>query len=184
MTENTSGENQQDLSSLDYWTFVELTGKRIAEELDVKDATASKVIITLTRAANLVVYDLESSVHRPRGVSWSAFRLLFVAWLAGPIEPGRAAKLAGMSRAAVSSLTTTLIARGMLQKSASGTDGRTIMLELTGEGRNYARSAFQEQNEQEARWASALTDVEQQLLIMLLQKLMSHRKEVGGRVRE
>lgn len=184
MTESTSSENPQDLSGLDYWTFVELTGKRIAEELDVNDAMASKVIITLTRAANLVVYDLESSVHRPRGVSWSAFRLLFVVWLAGPIEPSRAAKLAGMSRAAVSSLATTLLARDMMQKSASGTDGRTIMLELTAEGRDYARSAFQEQNKQEARWAAALTDVEQQLLIMLLQKLMSHRKEVGGRVRE
>ena len=58
------------------------------------------------------------------------------------------------------------------------------MLEVTDEGRDYARSAFQEQNRQEARWASALTDVEQQLLVMLLQKLMSHRKEVGARVRD
>lgn len=184
MTENTSSENPQDLGNLDYWSFVELTGKRIAEELDVEDEMASKVIITLTRAANLVVYDLESSVHRPRGMSWSAFRLLFVVWLAGPIEPGRAAKLTGMSRAAVSSLANTLIARGMMAKNASLTDGRTIMLEVTEEGRGYARSAFQEQNRQEHRWASALTDVEQQLLVMLLQKLMSHRNEVGARVRD
>lgn len=182
--ENESNENAPDLSSLDYWSFVELAAKRIGEEIDDTDAMASKVIITLNRAANLVVYDLESSVHRPRGLSWSAFRLLFVVWLAGPIEPGRAAKLAGMSRAAVSSLSNTLVGKGMLEKNASELDARTTLLQLTPEGKEHARTTFQEQNKQEARWVSALTDVEQQVLVMILGKLMSHRQAVGGRIRE
>jgi len=128
MTENAGGETTQDLNRLDYWSFVELARERIVEKLDDTDPVATKLVITLNRAANLVVYDLESSVHRPRGLSWSAFRLLFVVWLAGPLESGRAAKLAGMSRAAVSNLSNTLISKGMLRKSSSGADGRTILL--------------------------------------------------------
>ena len=89
-----------------------------------------------------------------------------------------------MSRAAVSNLSNTLIGKGMLRKNSSGADGRTILLELTDEGSDYARSAYRDQNMQEARWASALTEVEQQVLVMLLEKLMSHRKEVGARVRD
>jgi MarR family transcriptional regulator, negative regulator of the multidrug operon emrRAB len=183
MTEN-AGETVQNLGKLDYWSFVELARKRIVEELDDTNTEATSLIITLNRAANLVIYDLESSVHRPRGLSWSAFRLLFVVWLAGPLESGRAAKLAGMSRAAVSNLTNTLIAKGMLRKYSSGGDGRTIMLELTDEGSEYTRTAYRDQNTQEARWASALTEVEAQVLIMLLEKLMSHRKEVDARIRD
>lgn len=184
MIENAGAETAQDLSRLDYWSFVELARERIVEKLDDTDPVATKLVITLNRAANLVIYDLESSVHRPRGLSWSAFRLLFVVWLAGPLESGRAAKLAGMSRAAVSNLSNTLIGKGMLRKSSSGSDGRTILLELTDDGSAYARSAYRDQNMQEARWASALTEVEQQVLVMLLEKLMSHRKEVGARIRD
>lgn len=184
MSETENEEDGRDLGRLDYWSFVRLAGERLAEELDDIDAEASRVIISLNRAANLVIYDLEASVHRPRGLSWSAFRLLFVLWLAGPLEPGRAAKLVGMSRAAVSNLSNTLTTKGMLHKRPSDVDGRTILLELSEEGIAYTRTAFKEQNQQESKWASGLTDVEQKLLVMLLEKLMSHREQVGARIRD
>src|SRR3546814_9763194 len=73
-----------------------------------------------TRTDTLFPYTtLFRSIHRPRGWSWSSFRLLFVTWLAGPIEPKAAAKLTGMSRAAVSNLSKSLLADGRSEEHTS-----------------------------------------------------------------
>jgi MarR family transcriptional regulator, negative regulator of the multidrug operon emrRAB len=169
---------------LDYWSFVELAKKRIDEEFDDNDARATRVILTLNRAASLVIYDLESSIHRPRGWSWSAFRLMFVLWLAGPMESNTAANLGGMSRAAVSNLSNTLVASGMLRKDAAVQDRRAVTLCLTDKGLQEIRDTFRDHNRRESRWASVLTEIEQDLLVMLLEKLMAHREEVGARARK
>ena len=170
-------------SDLDYWSFVDLARHRLNEEFSGNDAQATKVILTLSRSASLVTYDLESSIHRPRGSSWSAFRLMFVIWLAGSMESKVAANLTGMSRAAVSNLTNTLIAKDLLRKDASDMDGRAITLSLTEAGLQEIRETFLEHNRRESHWASALPDVEQDLLVMLLEKLMSRREQFGAKTR-
>lgn len=168
---------------LDYWSFVELAKERLDHEFTDNDARATRVILTLNRAASLVTYDLESSIHRPRGGSWSAFRMMFVIWLGGPMEPNVVASLAGMSRAAVSNLAKTLVARGLLRKDAASGDGRAVTLTLTPDGLAEIREAFREQNKRESSWAGILTEIEQDLLVMLLEKLMSRREEVGAKAR-
>jgi MarR family transcriptional regulator, negative regulator of the multidrug operon emrRAB len=175
--------SERSAKDLDYWSFVELAKERLDHEFDDNDARATRVILTLNRAASLVTYDLESSIHRPRGGSWSAFRMMFVLWLAGPMEPNVAANLAGMSRAAVSNLAKTLVARGLLRKDAAAVDGRAVTLTLTDAGLAEIRDIFREQNRRETSWASVLTDIEQDLLVMLLEKLMSQREQVGAKAR-
>lgn len=51
------------------------------------------MVLTLHRAANMLVYDLESAVHRPCGWSWPGFRALFAIWLSGPVEVKKVAEL-------------------------------------------------------------------------------------------
>ncbi|GAA4238193.1 MarR family transcriptional regulator [Actinomadura meridiana] len=167
---------------LDFWTFVDLAGHRLAEEFGFPNRLATRLLLTLNRASAIVTYDLESTVHRPRGHSWAAFRLLFVTWLAGPLEPARAAALAGMSRAAVSNLAKTLVADGMLARTPGERDGRSVILSLTDDGHRAMLSVFTEQNERERQWADVLTETEQQMLIMLLDKLIAGRE--GFDVRE
>lgn len=169
---------------LDYFSFVELATRRLDDEMPDNDAAANRVILTLSRAASQIVYDLEASIHRPHGRSWAGFRLMFVLWLAGPMEARLAASLAGMSRAAVSNLTSTLVVKGTLRKDPVAGDRRAINLSLTEAGFKEVRSAFQEQNRREVRWASALTSIERELLVMLLEKLMAHRDVVGARSRQ
>lgn len=73
---------------LDYWSFVELAQERLNSKFGGEHhRSATEVLLTLNRASDIVTYDLEAAVHRPRGRSWSAYRLMFVIWLAGPIEP-------------------------------------------------------------------------------------------------
>jgi DNA-binding MarR family transcriptional regulator len=170
-------------ADLDFWSFVALANRRLAEEYGFRHQLATKVLLTLNRASDVVTYDLEAAVHRPRGRSWSAFRLMFVVWLAGPLEPSGAARLTGMSRAAVSNLTKTLVADGLLSRAPDERDGRSVRLSLTSAGHEEMVAVFREHNEREYGWASVLTEEEQCILVMLLDKLITgHRAlDVRGR---
>ncbi|RSN29567.1 MarR family transcriptional regulator [Amycolatopsis sp. WAC 01416] len=173
-----------DAAGLDFWSFVALANRRLAQEYGFRHQLATEVLLTLNRASDLVTYDLEAAVHRPRGRSWSAFRLLFVVWLAGPLEPTSAARLTGMSRAAVSNLVKTLVAEGMLHRVPDERDGRSVQLSLTEAGHEEMVSVFREHNEREFGWTNALTETEQRILVMLLGKLITSRAGFGTRSRK
>ncbi|MBB5158041.1 MarR family winged helix-turn-helix transcriptional regulator [Saccharopolyspora phatthalungensis] len=168
---------------LDFWSFVELANHRLATEHGFRHQLATEVLLTLNRASNIVTYDLEASVHRPRGRSWSGFRLLFVTWLAGPLEAKKAAELTGMSRAAVSNLTKTLVADGLLDRAPGEHDGRSVLLSLTERGHREMVEVFRSQNEREYEWTSVLTETEQRILIMFLDKLITNRDQFDIRGR-
>ena len=74
------------------------------EELPSVNTDAMRMVLTLNRATSMVIYDLESTVHRPRGLTWPGFRVIFALWLAGPMEAKTTAEISGMSRAALSAL--------------------------------------------------------------------------------
>ena len=168
---------------LDFWSFVALANRRLADEFGFRHQLATEVLLTLNRASNIVTYDLEASVHRPRGLSWSAFRLLFVTWLAGPLEAKKVAELTGMSRAAVSNLTKSLFADGLLERGPGEHDGRSVLLSLSERGRAEMAEVFRDHNEREHEWTSVLTDAEQRILVMLLDKLISNRDQFDVRGR-
>ncbi|MCP2251656.1 DNA-binding transcriptional regulator, MarR family [Prauserella aidingensis] len=176
MTASDSGE-------LDFWSFVELANRRLAREYGFRHQLATELLLTLNRASTIVTYDLEASVHRPRGLSWSGFRLLFVTWLAGPLEAKKAAELTGMSRAAVSNLAKTLVSGGLLSRDPAAGDGRSVLLSLTDTGHQEMVDVFRAHNEREHEWAGALTPEEQRILIMLLDKLVTHRDQFDVRGR-
>ena len=182
MTDRTT-DDQPTVGVLNFWSFIELANKRLATEHGFRDQLATEVLLTLNRASNVVTYDLESSIHRPRGWSWSSFRLLFVTWLAGPIEPKADAELTGMSRAAVSNLSKSLLADGLIDRRPTENDGRSVQLYLTAKGREAMVEAFREQNEREHAWVSVLSEAEQRILVMLLDKLITNRSQFDVRGR-
>ncbi|WP_338888576.1 MarR family winged helix-turn-helix transcriptional regulator [Rhodococcus sovatensis] len=167
----------------DFWSFIDTANTTLARDYGFAHQLSTEVLLTLNRASNIVTYDLEATVHRPRGWSWSSFRLLFVTWLAGPIEPRRAAELTGMSRAAVSNLSKTLIASGLLASTPDESDGRSVRLTLTEQGHTEMVETFTEQNEREHAWTSVLTEPEQRILVMLLTKLITNRSQFDVRGR-
>lgn len=167
---------------LDFWSFIELAKAELAHECGPEGRLATEVLLTLNRASLAVTYDLESAVHRARGLSWAAFRLLFVTWLAGPLEPKKAAELAGFTKAAVSNLVKPLIADEMLQRTPT-TDGRSVLLALTDRGRREMTALFADQNARERMWVATLAPAEQQMLILLLNKLIAGRSDFDMRTR-
>ncbi|WP_406003242.1 MarR family winged helix-turn-helix transcriptional regulator [Streptomyces sp. NBC_00829] len=168
---------------LHFWSFIDHAIARAHQELPGIDPLAMRLVLTLHRAANMLVYDLESTVHRPRGWSWPGFRVLFVIWLAEPVEARKVAELSGMSRAAVSALVGTLERDGLVTKERAPYDGRAILLGLTPQGREAIAEAFRVHNARERSWAGALSPDEQQLLIGLLEKISAHAADIGARQR-
>lgn len=168
---------------LDFWTFIELAKSRLGSEFGSGGELATEVLLTLNRASMVVTYDLESAVHRPRGMSWASFRLLFVIWLAGPLEPKKAAELAGVTKAAVSNLAKSLIDADLLARTPADRDGRSVRLALTDAGRRQMRALFHEQSDREQAWVGALTPAEQHVLVILLNKLIAGRTDFDVRTR-
>jgi DNA-binding MarR family transcriptional regulator len=158
---------------LDYLGFIEYAIDHTGRELPEIDSNAMRLVLTLHRVTSALVYDLESSVHRPRGFSWAGFRVLFVLWLAGPMEAKRVAELSGMSRAAVSALVNTLERAGLASRRRADHDGRAIALALTPAGHDAITEAFRAHNQREQAWAATLTETEQATLVGLLEKLMA-----------
>jgi DNA-binding MarR family transcriptional regulator len=163
------------IDTVDYWSFVDLAVARTGRALPGVDERAMRLVLSLYRASNALVYDIESAVHRPRGWSWAGFRLLFVLWVAGPVEAKRAAQLSGMSRAAVSALVNTLERDGLVARRKAGSDRRSVELSCTARGAAVFADAFAEHHEREQTWASALSDDEVGQPTALLEKLMSSR---------
>ena len=155
----------------DFLSFTEFAVDRAAERLPGLDPEAMAMVLLLHRVANSVVYDLESTVHRPAGWSWSAFRLVFALWIAGPQEPSRAAELTGMSRAAVSSLAKTLGSAGLIERSTDPLDGRVVVLGLSPAGTERLEETFRRHNQRESRWAAFLEPGELEVLNRLLGKI-------------
>ena len=156
---------------LDFISFTEHAVGEAKRRDPALDADAMRMVLLLHRVTSSVVYDLESTVHRPLGWSWSGFRLLFALWICGPVDGKTAAVLSGMSRAAVSGLANTLTRDGLMNRVVNADDARAVTLSLTDRGERALTSAFRDHNERESAWAGALTGAERQTLVTLLSKL-------------
>ena len=163
--------------------FVDRAVDETADRLPSIDRDAMRLVLLLHRVTNAVVYDLESTVHRPAGWSWSAFRAVFTLWISGSLEPSRLAEQSGMSRQAVSSLVKTLAADGLVERRSAERDARSIVLSLTPLGAERIGEVFLAHNRREAEWARALAPDERAHLIALLGKLAdtAHRPWVNHR---
>jgi DNA-binding MarR family transcriptional regulator len=172
-----------DPEELDYLSFVDFAVARTAGALPSVDLTAMRLVLTLHRVTSALVYDLESSVHRPNGSSWPGFRVLFVLWVAGPQESKRVAELSGMSRAAVSSLVNTLQRDGLVSRTQAEHDRRAVRLSLTEAGREAITRAYRAHNEREQAWANTLSESERTALIGILEKLMHSTEAAASKKR-
>ncbi len=110
------------------------------------DLAAFGAMFNLFRVSTRILYHLESAVHRPLGLSLAGFRVLFVVWVFGSLEPREIAKLAGVTRAAVSSALNTLERDGLARRTRSTADRRMVSVELTSQGQSLLAEAYQRQH--------------------------------------
>lgn len=150
------------------------------------DIDALMVCFNLIRATDRLNQDLETNVHRPAGLTWAAYRLMFAIRSAGPQTPLQVARLTNVSQASVSSVLKTLERNGLIRREPSERDGRSVTVHLTPAGNGVLSELFRRNNDREIEWASALTPAERETLVRLLRKLRAHEPppplSPGGRL--
>ncbi|MET7763232.1 MarR family transcriptional regulator [Streptomyces sp. NPDC005336] len=118
------------------------------------------MVSNIYRAASAVRQHLENSVLRGCDLTWTAFVVLWVVWIWGESETRKVAEEAGISKGTLTGVSRTLEAKGLIRRSRHPSDGRLVLLSLTGEGASLMRRVFPEFNEEEAFVTAPLTDEE------------------------
>ncbi|ANE05207.1 MarR family winged helix-turn-helix transcriptional regulator [Corynebacterium crudilactis] len=162
-----------DAESFEYWNFVSRSRAKLAEELSETDISPNDLAMILNRASGVATGLSEARIHRPKGMGWNAFKVLFILWMEGDLEQHRVAMLAGISRATTSSIVKTLVGAGHVEQTPSTVDKRTHVLFLTDAGKVLIKESYLEQNDLLSGWNNRLTGTEQEILKMLLIKLLS-----------
>lgn len=165
-----------DADSFEYWDFVRSSRTKLAEELHGIDINPNDLAMILNRASGVATGLSEAQIHRPKGMSWNAFKVLFILWMEGDLEQYRVAMLAGISRATTSSIVKSLVGSGYLEQSPSAVDKRTQVLSLTQAGLGLIKESYLEQNTLLSEWSERLTGTEQEILKILLIKLLRGEK--------
>jgi phenylacetic acid degradation protein PaaD len=150
-----------------------LVAEAVAEIDPAADLSAMAVGFNLFRVANRIQQDLETGVHRPSGITWAAFRILFTVRYAKQITPLELARLSHVSQASISSVLNTLERYGLVARSRSPSDGRVTIVTLTAAGEAAVGELFRRNNARERAWTAALSVAERDTLTALLRKILS-----------
>lgn len=126
--------------------FERAATERVTELGDDIDLATFAAMFDLFRVFSRVVADLETSAHRPSGLSTAGFRVLFTVWVFTTLEPREIARLAGVSRAAITGVVRTLERDGFVTRTRRDDDRRLVSIELTPAGRDVLAEAYQRQN--------------------------------------
>ena len=134
--------------------FEALARERVAEFAPEADLDVLGTSFDLVRVSNQLINDFETNVHRPLGWSWAGFRIMFVVAVAGPLEPARVARLAGVTRASISAVLNTLERDGFATRCASpATEGSSRSSSPSEGGRRWSRATAVSTRSRRRGWA-------------------------------
>lgn len=153
-------------------TFEQRALTRLQEEEISVDSTLFATTFDLMRVANRLMYDFEANIHRPLGMSWAGFRVLFCTWIEEGVEPRELARLCAVSRGTVSSVLNTLERDGLLKRRRKSADRRVVTVEITETGRRQVRRAFELQHQREHQWLGDLDRQTIESLVGILRHLL------------
>lgn len=180
MTNDTNSPGNR--KDLDFWAMVQMAKQILPVRKPEAKVQANQLIISLDRAARLVSNNIEETVHQPHGHSWAIFRYLFALWMYEELPANQLATVTGMRRSQISNLTGPLEKEGLVSRSKSRKDGRAVVISLTEDGVQYVSQIFDAHHAQEVEWAEGLTEIECDLLIALLNKLIQSPKGQNARL--
>lgn len=153
--------------------FEDVAAARVADE--GLDPITFRAMFGIFRLGGRMFNDLETQIHRPAGWSLAGFRVMFLLWVAGPMESFEIARLAGLTRAAISSAVNTLERDGLVDRRRESDDGRVVTVYLTDDGAARLERAYRAQNVRERELFGDLTDAELITLTELMRRISAHR---------
>ena len=136
------------------------TEARVANRLSHMqlDFEAMAVSSNLFRAASAVRNHFERNVLAESGLSWTAFVVLWVTWIWEPAETRDIAAEAGISKATLTGVLSTLEKMDLVVRARSSEDGRLVLVTLTKKGQALMETLFPAFNRQEVEVVSPVPD--------------------------
>ena len=126
------------------------------ENLEI-DFDSLAAVSNIFRVANRVRYHMERSVLSEHGLSFTAFTTLWVLWVWGEREARHLAAEAGISKATLTGVVSTLERRGLVERRTHPNDKRLVLVSTTKDGERTMDGLFRVFNAEEARLTSELT---------------------------
>lgn len=151
--------------------FEEATVRLISPPPTPAELASASIVWHLLRIARHVETQLEFEVHRPKGWSWSGFRIMANLYVEGPLEPSQLANILEVSRPTISSGIAQLERDGYVLRAAHPDSRTRILVDLTEEGRRAVEHAVEPHHRREVSLVASLSDEERHNLAALLQKL-------------
>lgn len=162
-------------SQIDPDEFADLLASWARATYDAVDSEAIILVLLLSRLSGHLLGELDVRVHRPRGWSWSGFRIMLAVLAMGPLEPRQLAPLAGVTRASISAVLNTLERDGLVERRRDSADRRVVTIVLTEHGRQEVLRTYLEQHAVEREWAGTLTPEERRQMNNLARKMLAGR---------
>jgi MarR family transcriptional regulator, organic hydroperoxide resistance regulator len=138
------------------------------------DFRAAHAVSSLYRAANAARSHLTNSVLRKHDLTWTGFLVLWLLWIWDSMETRRVAENVGISKATLTGVTNTLVARELVERVPSEVDRRLVELRLTVEGTTLMRNLFPEFNTAEAELVEHLPAADLANLTDSLRSIVTH----------
>lgn len=136
------------------------------------DRAAMAAIGSLYRAAGAVRNHFERTVLAEYDLTWTGWVVLWVVWVWNDIESRHAASEAGITKSTLTGVVTTLENRGLLQRRTHPTDGRRVILSLTGRASSMMTELFPRLNAREVEVLRGLSTTERDTLTTALRKVV------------
>jgi MarR family transcriptional regulator, organic hydroperoxide resistance regulator len=122
------------------------------------DFRAAHAISSLYRAANAARAHLTNRVLRPHDLTWTGFLVLWLLWIWGQMETRNVAESVGISKATLTGVTNTLVARGLVERIPGTVDRRLVSLSLTAQGQELLHTLYPEFNQAEAQMIATISE--------------------------
>ena len=141
------------------------------------DFRAAHAVSSLYRAANAARSHLTNSVLRKHDLTWTGFLVLWLVWIWDSMETRRVAESVGISKATLTGVTNTLVARGLVERVPSDVDRRLVELRLTDAGQQLMTELFPEFNKAEAELVEHLQSDDLATLTNSLRSIVTSAEE-------
>ncbi len=147
-------------------SFVDPAGKKSMAELLAErqvaglhiDLQAMATVSNIHRVAMRIRHHFEQGILREYELTWTSFVTLWVLWIWGETQTRWLAEEVGISRSTLSGVLNTLQNRGLLTRRTHESEGRLVIVSITGEGIAVLEELFPKFNAEESFVVSPLTD--------------------------
>lgn len=139
------------MSTLGSYTL-DATEQAVAERMHglKVDLSAMAVVSNVYRASLAVRKHMERAVLAEHGLTWTGWVVLWVIWIWEDIEVSHVAVETGLSRATLTGVHQTLLAKGLIQRRPHPDDGRKATLALSPLGEHLMAELFPAFNDVES----------------------------------